>query len=300
MAAIFEKSGLGTAAEFEKAATDTSLAASFDPGAKTLEGYLFPTPTRSAAQRRCDRDRQGHGRCVRSRVRRRASCRSGGARDEHARGRDARVARREGDRTGDERPLVAAVYHNRLEQRMPLQCDPTVIYALMRAGRWNGNIRKQDLQIDSPYNTYRVSRPAARADRLTRPRVARGRRAARERAVSLFREPQRRHARLRRRRSRSTTATSRSGRSRSRGTGVFPQVSTGEVPDLGSPRSGTRLWKPVNELPCPYPFPHFSFSRSMSKCVRDDVRSSRRRAGRAPISHHVARLERRRRTGRRT
>jgi UPF0755 protein len=38
---------------------------------------------------------------------------------------------------------------------MPMQCDPTVIYALMRAGRWNGNLRRDDLQLDSPYNTYR-------------------------------------------------------------------------------------------------------------------------------------------------
>ena len=38
---------------------------------------------------------------------------------------------------------------------MPLQCDPTVIYALMRAGRWHGNLTRSDLQIDSPYNTYR-------------------------------------------------------------------------------------------------------------------------------------------------
>ncbi len=36
-----------------------------------------------------------------------------------------------------------------------MQCDPTVIYALMRAGRWNGNLRRVDLQMDSPYNTYR-------------------------------------------------------------------------------------------------------------------------------------------------
>ena len=34
-------------------------------------------------------------------------------------------------------------------------CDPTVIYALKLAGRWDGNIRKADLQIASPYNTYR-------------------------------------------------------------------------------------------------------------------------------------------------
>ena len=35
----------------------------------------------------------------------------------------------------EERPLVSAVFQNRLQQRMPLQCDPTVIYALVRAGR---------------------------------------------------------------------------------------------------------------------------------------------------------------------
>src|SRR5262249_6616046 len=37
---------------------------------------------------------------------------------------------------------------------MPLACDPTVIYALKLAGRYDGNIRKADLQLDSPYNTY--------------------------------------------------------------------------------------------------------------------------------------------------
>ena len=40
---------------------------------------------------------------------------------------------------------------------MPLQTDPTVVYALKRAGRWDGNIRKQDLELDSPYNTYRYA-----------------------------------------------------------------------------------------------------------------------------------------------
>jgi UPF0755 protein len=38
---------------------------------------------------------------------------------------------------------------------MPMQADPTVIYAMRLAGRWDGNIRRDDLQIDSPYNTYR-------------------------------------------------------------------------------------------------------------------------------------------------
>ena len=54
-----------------------------------------------------------------------------------------------------ERPLVASVYENRLRIGMALQCDPTVIYALELAGRYDGNIRRDDLMVDSPYNTYR-------------------------------------------------------------------------------------------------------------------------------------------------
>jgi hypothetical protein len=55
----------------------------------------------------------------------------------------------------EERPLVAAVYRNRLKIGMGLQADPTVVYALQKAGRYDGNIRRTDLAFDSPYNTYR-------------------------------------------------------------------------------------------------------------------------------------------------
>jgi UPF0755 protein len=54
-----------------------------------------------------------------------------------------------------ERPRIAAVFLNRLRRGMLLQTDPTVIYALKQAGRWDGNIHRRDLDIDSPYNTYR-------------------------------------------------------------------------------------------------------------------------------------------------
>jgi UPF0755 protein len=54
-----------------------------------------------------------------------------------------------------ERPRIAAVFLNRLRRGMLLQTDPTVIYALKQAGHWDGNIRRRDLEIDSPYNTYR-------------------------------------------------------------------------------------------------------------------------------------------------
>jgi UPF0755 protein len=52
-----------------------------------------------------------------------------------------------------ERPLVSGVFHNRLRKNIPLQSDPTVIYALKG---FDGNIRKKDLLVESPYNTYLV------------------------------------------------------------------------------------------------------------------------------------------------
>ncbi|HEY4559323.1 MAG TPA: endolytic transglycosylase MltG, partial [Lysobacter sp.] len=51
-----------------------------------------------------------------------------------------------------ERPMIAAVFINRLRKNMLLQTDPTVIYGMGSA--YAGNIRKVDLQTDTPYNTY--------------------------------------------------------------------------------------------------------------------------------------------------
>jgi UPF0755 protein len=50
--------------------------------------------------------------------------------------------------------MISSVFHNRLKKRMRLQTDPSVIYAL---ANFDGNIRKKDLSIDSPYNTYLYS-----------------------------------------------------------------------------------------------------------------------------------------------
>jgi UPF0755 protein len=55
-------------------------------------------------------------------------------------------------RRGEERPLVSAVYHNRLKARMMLQADPTVQYALKHRP---GRVLYSHLRVDSPYNTYR-------------------------------------------------------------------------------------------------------------------------------------------------
>jgi len=50
-----------------------------------------------------------------------------------------------------ERKQISSVFHNRLKKNMLLQTDPTVIYVI---DVFDGNIRKRDLKIDSPYNTY--------------------------------------------------------------------------------------------------------------------------------------------------
>jgi UPF0755 protein len=63
----------------------------------------------------------------------------------------ASIVEKETGKAAD-RPLVAAVFNNRLRVGMPLQTDPTVIYGMGAA--YDGNLRKKDLQADTPWNTY--------------------------------------------------------------------------------------------------------------------------------------------------
>ena len=63
----------------------------------------------------------------------------------------ASIVEKETARAAD-RPLIASVFVNRLRLGMPLQSDPTVIYGL--GARFDGNLRKRDLETDTAYNTY--------------------------------------------------------------------------------------------------------------------------------------------------
>jgi UPF0755 protein len=55
----------------------------------------------------------------------------------------------------EERARVASVYYNRLAHKMALDADPSVIYAELLAGTYQGSLHHDDLAVDSPYNTYR-------------------------------------------------------------------------------------------------------------------------------------------------
>jgi len=155
MAALYESKGFGTAAEFAAAAKDPQLIRALDAGARDLEGYLFPDtyalPRRATAEQLVSRMIAGFENALTPEIRQQATARGLSVRELVTL---ASLVEKETGKA-DERPIVAAVYTNRLRIRMPLQCDPTVLFALEKAGNFSGNIRRDDLQIDSPYNTYR-------------------------------------------------------------------------------------------------------------------------------------------------
>jgi UPF0755 protein len=157
MAKIYEAQGFGPASDFVEAARDVSLVSDLDPKAADLEGYLYPetyaiahgTKASALVQMMVARFKAVFG----DDLRRAADARDMSVRDAVTL---ASLVEKETAKP-DERPLVAAVYRNRLKIGMGMQADPTVVYALQKAGRYDGNIRRDDLQVDSPYNTYRYA-----------------------------------------------------------------------------------------------------------------------------------------------
>lgn len=155
MAALFAQKGFGTAADFRHAAANAAPIRDLDPEAPDLEGYLFPEtytlPRSATAEVLVARMVQRFRAVADEAFRARAA--GQGLTLRQAVSLAALVEKETADPA--ERPLVAAVYRNRLRIGMPMQADPTLIYALVRAGRYDGNIHKADLQFDSRYNTYR-------------------------------------------------------------------------------------------------------------------------------------------------
>lgn len=155
MAKLYESQDFGQARDFVRAANNVERIGDLDPDARDLEGYLFPetyalprgTPASKLIEAMVDRFRAVYNDKMRVRA--------------EVQGLTTRqvvtLASLIEKETGkpDERPLVGAVYRNRLKIGMPMQADPTIVYALEKAHRYDGNIRRNDLGLDSPYNTYR-------------------------------------------------------------------------------------------------------------------------------------------------
>jgi len=122
--------------------------ADLDPGAKTLEGYLFPDTYHLA--RKATPAQICAAMVRRFRV---VAGQLGLNENVHAVVTMAALVERE-TAVDTERPLVASVFQNRLAKGMPLMTDPAVIYGLQLEGRWRGVIYQGDLTRDTAYNTY--------------------------------------------------------------------------------------------------------------------------------------------------
>jgi len=157
MAELYESKGFGPASAFKSAAANRELVGSVDRGARDLEGYLFPDTynlsRRMTADQLVEKMVAGFDHALTPELRQQGDARGLSVRQLVTL---ASIVEKETGRP-EERPVVAAVYANRLRIGMGLQCDPTVIYALDRVGRYNGNLTRADLLFDSPYNTYRYA-----------------------------------------------------------------------------------------------------------------------------------------------
>ena len=188
IARAVEAAGLGSADDFLKVAkNDTALIADIAPGARSLEGYLFPDTydfTRMMTMHDMAAAMVKQFRQVAHQIGLIPPATSAPASktETDAAGMPAsdftpHDAPHTGDTVGaaiylppivimasiveketsvaEERPLVASVYYNRLDKRIALDADPSIIYAELLAGTYQGALHHADMSFRSPYNTYR-------------------------------------------------------------------------------------------------------------------------------------------------
>jgi UPF0755 protein len=155
VAARLDEAGITEAADLVALARDPAYARTLDVEADSLEGYLFPETYRFRSDTEPAQVLEQMA----------AEFRAAWQPDDlealdtsgmtlHEVVTLASIVEKE---TGapDERPRIAAVFHNRLRKGMRLQSDPTVIYGVLREkGEFDGNIRRRDLETDTAYNTY--------------------------------------------------------------------------------------------------------------------------------------------------
>jgi UPF0755 protein len=150
------EAGFGSAEEWRSVFGSAELIQDLDPEAEDLEGYLFPDTYRFPIGERPQWIAEVMVRRFRDVV--------GESYAQRAQeiGLDLRSAVvlasliEKETSVPLERPRISRVFHNRLDRGMRLECDPTVLYALARAGREVERLTYDDLEFESPWNTYRV------------------------------------------------------------------------------------------------------------------------------------------------
>ena len=148
---LLEEAGIAKEADIARLVADPAFAKSLGLEAQTLEGYLFPDTyhfrrrtkpedvLRAMAQRfkaAYTPELQAQATALGMTERQVVTL--------------ASIIEKETGRD-DERPLISAVFHNRLKKRYPLQSDPTVIYGIRN---FSGNLTRKDLGRRTPFNTY--------------------------------------------------------------------------------------------------------------------------------------------------
>lgn len=155
-----EAAGLGAAEDFVKEAqTDTALVADIAPHAPSLEGYLFPETYQFSrlmtmaemAGAMVKQFRQVGGQIGLVPA---AGASASSVADVATVVTMASIVEKE-TAVPEERPMVASVYYNRLAHHVALDADPSIIYAELLAGSYQGALHHEDMSYDSPYNTYR-------------------------------------------------------------------------------------------------------------------------------------------------
>lgn len=176
IARAIEAAGLGSADDFLKVAqSDTAMIADLAPGARSLEGYLFPETyefTRmmtmhDMAAAMVKQFRQvahqislipnaatPQGVALRTVSDPAGTSQAPAASDVERTVIMASIVEKE-TAVPEERPLVASVYYNRLNKHIALDADPSIIYAELLAGTYQGALHHTDMSFSSPYNTYR-------------------------------------------------------------------------------------------------------------------------------------------------
>jgi UPF0755 protein len=149
IAAALERDDIMTAQAFLEVVHDPRPIRDLDPQAPSLEGYLFPDTYRvtrhSTAGQLC--------RAMTERFRKAWQELGPPQADVHSTVTLASLVEKEA-RLPEERPVIASVFLNRLRLDLPLQCDPTTIYAALLEDRYRGAIHRSDLASRQRYNTY--------------------------------------------------------------------------------------------------------------------------------------------------